>query len=135
MLKWNISCIAGVSKVLENTAFFGDMILRLPDIVHDFYDREKEWHLLLAWSYGFCLQSEVFDGSSEKLLNLVSGQDAKKYGNYNTMSLICNGRLKWADINLFTWYPIVLSLFRTFIFVFIVTGWQCELLAVPPLIW
>ena len=51
---------------------FGDMVLRLPDTVHDLYDRQKSWQLLLAWSYGFCTQSGTFDGPNEQLLNLVS---------------------------------------------------------------
>ena len=61
-----------MSKVLENTAMFGDMVLRLPDTVHDLYDRQKDWQVTLAWSYGFCTQSQAFDGPNEQLLNLVS---------------------------------------------------------------
>ncbi|XP_005097575.1 coiled-coil domain-containing protein 134 [Aplysia californica] len=61
-----------VSKVLENTAMFGDMVLRLPDLVHDLYDRQREWQLLLAWSYGFCTQSGAFEGPNEQLLHLMA---------------------------------------------------------------
>ncbi|PVD35082.1 hypothetical protein C0Q70_06363 [Pomacea canaliculata] len=63
-----------MSKVFENTALFGDMVLRMPKAVHEFYDRNREWQLLLAWSYGFCNQSQVFEGSGETLLNLM-GQE------------------------------------------------------------
>lgn len=60
------------SKVVENTAMFGDLVLRLPDVVHDLYDKHKEWNTLIGWSVWFAGESKVFDGGSEKLLNLMS---------------------------------------------------------------
>lgn len=62
----------GLSKVFENTAMFGDLVLRLPDIVHSIYDKNKDWQLLLGWCYWFCKESGVFDETNEKLLHLVS---------------------------------------------------------------
>ncbi|KAJ8298158.1 hypothetical protein KUTeg_024689, partial [Tegillarca granosa] len=61
-----------VSKVLENTAMFGDMVLRLPDIIHDIYDRNKEWQILMAWGVWFCNESSVFQGPAYTLLNLMA---------------------------------------------------------------
>lgn len=63
-----------MSKVLENTALFGDMVLRMPTAVHEFYDKNREWQLLLAWSYGFCNESAVFEGPHQMMLNLM-GQE------------------------------------------------------------
>lgn len=60
------------SKIVENTAMFGDLVLRLPDVVHDLYDKNKEWNALMGWSVWFSGESKVFDGGSEKLLNLMS---------------------------------------------------------------
>lgn len=61
----------GLSKVFENTAMFGDLVLRLPDIVHSIYDKNKDWQLLLGWCYWFCKESGVFDETNGKLLHLV----------------------------------------------------------------
>ncbi|BFZ24351.1 hypothetical protein BsWGS_27390 [Bradybaena similaris] len=80
----NESTRNALSKVLENTALFGDIVLRLPDAVHSVYDREKEWQQLMAWSYNFCKDSGVFEGTSEKLLHLMA-QEVKiipKEANY-----------------------------------------------------
>lgn len=61
----------GLSKVFENTAMFGDLVLRLPDIVHSIYDKNKDWQLLLGWCYWFCKESGVFDEKNGRLLHLV----------------------------------------------------------------
>ncbi|XP_064610209.1 coiled-coil domain-containing protein 134-like [Liolophura sinensis] len=63
-----------VSKVMENTAMFGDLALRLPDIVHSLYDKNREWQELIAWGVWFCNQTQVFEMSSASamLLNLMS---------------------------------------------------------------
>ena len=56
----------------ENTAFFGDIVMRLPDISHDILHRNHEWELTIQWGIGFCSDSNVFVGRDAKLLNLVS---------------------------------------------------------------
>ncbi|CAL1539092.1 unnamed protein product [Lymnaea stagnalis] len=61
-----------MSKVLENTAMFGDLVLFMPDIVHSMYDKEKEWQVLLAWCYGFSTQSGVFEGNFEQILKIMA---------------------------------------------------------------
>ncbi|XP_063413972.1 coiled-coil domain-containing protein 134-like [Mytilus trossulus] len=60
------------SKVVENTAMFGDLVLRLPDVVHGVFDKNTEWNSLIGWCVWFSVESKVFDGGSEKLLNLMS---------------------------------------------------------------
>ncbi|XP_076446023.1 coiled-coil domain-containing protein 134-like [Babylonia areolata] len=64
-----------MSKVLENTALFGDMLLRLPKAVHEFYDRSREWQILMGWAFTFSNQSGVFEGPHDMLLSLM-GQEA-----------------------------------------------------------
>ena len=51
---------------------FGDLVLRLPDIVHSIYDRKKEWQITMTWAVWFANESGIFDGANAKLLNLVS---------------------------------------------------------------
>ncbi|EDV20531.1 uncharacterized protein TRIADDRAFT_31801 [Trichoplax adhaerens] len=62
-----------ISKIYENTAFFGEIALRLPDITHKIYDRKTEWRYAIHWSVGFCNDSvSIFHGPHKKLLNLMS---------------------------------------------------------------
>ncbi|XP_050415517.1 coiled-coil domain-containing protein 134 [Patella vulgata] len=61
-----------VSKIFENTALFGDLVLRMPDIVHELYDRQREWQMALTWGTGFCNESRIFEGANSKLLNLMA---------------------------------------------------------------
>ena len=58
--------------MLENTALFGDMLLRMPATVHEFYDKNRDWQMIMAWAYAFSNQSGVFEGPHEMMLNLVS---------------------------------------------------------------
>uniref|UniRef100_A0A5F8GH56 Coiled-coil domain containing 134 n=1 Tax=Monodelphis domestica TaxID=13616 RepID=A0A5F8GH56_MONDO len=61
------------SHVLENTAFFGDVALRFPKIVHHYFDRNANWNYLVRWGISFCNQSGVFDqGSHAQLLGLMA---------------------------------------------------------------
>ncbi|XP_059173810.1 coiled-coil domain-containing protein 134-like [Physella acuta] len=60
------------SKVLENTAMFGDLVLFMPEVVHSMYDKEKEWQVLLAWCYGFSTQSAVYSGQFKAILNMMA---------------------------------------------------------------
>ncbi|KAM5288339.1 coiled-coil domain-containing protein 134 isoform 1-T1 [Ctenodactylus gundi] len=61
------------SHVVENTAFFGDVALRFPRIVHHYFDRNSHWNLLIRWGISFCNQTGVFDqGSSSPILSLMA---------------------------------------------------------------
>ncbi|XP_062571274.1 coiled-coil domain-containing protein 134-like [Saccostrea cucullata] len=51
---------------------FGDLVLRLPDIVHAIYDPNKDWQFLIGWCYWFCKESGMFDGTDGKLLHLMA---------------------------------------------------------------
>ncbi|MEQ2212475.1 hypothetical protein XENOCAPTIV_000157, partial [Xenoophorus captivus] len=60
------------SHVVENTAFFGDVALRFPRIVHHYYDRNSDWGGLLRWGLNFCNQTGVFTGGAHQhVLTLV----------------------------------------------------------------
>lgn len=60
------------SQVVENTAFFGDVVLRFPRIVHYYFDHNSNWNLLIRWGISFCNQSGVFDqGPHSPILSLV----------------------------------------------------------------
>ncbi|KAK3525558.1 hypothetical protein QTP86_034854, partial [Hemibagrus guttatus] len=61
------------SHVVENTAFFGDVALRFPRIVHHYYDHNAEWGKMLRWGLSFCNQSGVFNGGGhQQVLTLMS---------------------------------------------------------------
>lgn len=52
---------------------FGDLILRMPDMTHAIYDKNKHWEFLIGWAVWFSMESGVFKGPHEELLTLVSG--------------------------------------------------------------
>lgn len=61
------------SHVVENVAFFGDVALRFPRIVHHYYDRNPDWSLALTWGLDFCNRTGVFTGGPHQhLLSLMS---------------------------------------------------------------
>ncbi|XP_043924149.1 coiled-coil domain-containing protein 134 isoform X2 [Protopterus annectens] len=61
------------SHILENTAFFGDVALRFPQIVHHYFDRNSNWNNLIRWGLSFSNQSGVFDGGPHsQLLGLMA---------------------------------------------------------------
>ncbi|XP_035470176.1 coiled-coil domain-containing protein 134 isoform X2 [Scophthalmus maximus] len=61
------------SHVVENTAFFGDVALRFPRIVHHYYDRNADWSGLLRWGLNFCNLTGVFTGGAHQhVLTLMS---------------------------------------------------------------
>ncbi|KAG8556428.1 hypothetical protein GDO81_018071 [Engystomops pustulosus] len=60
-------------KDVENSAFFGDVVLRFPKIVHHYFDRNSNWNNLIRWGIGFCNLSGIFDdGPHSQLLGLMS---------------------------------------------------------------
>lgn len=60
------------SHVVENTAFFGDVVLRFPKIVHHYFDRNSNWNSLIRWGIGFCNLTGVFEqGPHSQVLQLV----------------------------------------------------------------
>ncbi|NP_001279049.1 coiled-coil domain-containing protein 134 precursor [Callorhinchus milii] len=61
------------SHIVENTAFFGDVTLRFPKIVHHYFDHNSNWNSLIRWGISFCNQTGVFDlGPHTQLLSLMA---------------------------------------------------------------
>ncbi|KAG8436472.1 hypothetical protein GDO86_007532 [Hymenochirus boettgeri] len=61
------------SHTVENSAFFGDVVLRFPKIVHHYFDRNSNWNNLIRWGIGFCNLTGIFDdGPHAQLLGLMS---------------------------------------------------------------
>nr|XP_009663648.1 PREDICTED: coiled-coil domain-containing protein 134 [Struthio camelus australis] len=67
------------SHVVENTAFFGDVVLRFPKIVHHYFDRNSNWNNLIRWGIGFCNLTGVFEqGPHSQVLGLVRPSLARR---------------------------------------------------------
>lgn len=64
--------LEALANILENTALFGDILLRLPDITHKVYSKSKEWDLLARWSISFCNETQVYDEMDSRLLDLMA---------------------------------------------------------------
>lgn len=58
-------------KVWENTAFFGDLLLRLPDIVHQMVDDHAVRMEVIEWSISMCLDSPLYIGPHQQQLKLM----------------------------------------------------------------
>lgn len=62
-----------LSNILENTALFSEIVLRLPDITVSVLKVNNNWDILLQWSIAFSNQVKyLLDKSTLKLLDLVS---------------------------------------------------------------
>ena len=69
----NLFLLLELSKVLENTAFFTDLIVRFPEPSQYFYKKNyKLWKKTMEDAIEICIGSGVFDGDYELLLNSVS---------------------------------------------------------------
>ncbi|XP_060946597.1 coiled-coil domain-containing protein 134-like [Limanda limanda] len=63
----------GLLHTIKPTAFFGDVALRFPRIVHHYYDRNSDWRDLLRCGLNFCNQTGVFTGGAHQhVLTLMS---------------------------------------------------------------
>lgn len=62
-----------LSNILENTALFGEIVLRFPEISHTVLKSNHDWSILYQWSIGFSnLTNNLLDKSTLTLINLVS---------------------------------------------------------------
>lgn len=61
-----------IGHIVENTALLGDVVLRLPDIAHKIFSKNKEWELLTLWSLSFTNSTTIYDEVDSKLLNLMA---------------------------------------------------------------
>ncbi|KAI8508808.1 hypothetical protein Bbelb_139070 [Branchiostoma belcheri] len=61
-----------LSRLLENVAFFGDILLRFPDMTHDVLKKHQEWRTILEAAVVFCNQTQLYsEGVNHEQLNLV----------------------------------------------------------------
>jgi len=61
--------------VLENVAFAGDILLRLPDISHALLRENSaggQWRQLLEWGVLFCNDTMIFSGKQSLLLKAIA---------------------------------------------------------------
>lgn len=49
----NMTVRDAMAQTIENTLYFGEMVLRLPDITHRIMKKHKEWQILIQWSWFF----------------------------------------------------------------------------------
>ncbi|CAN7940542.1 unnamed protein product, partial [Ixodes pacificus] len=61
-----------LSQVLENTAFFGEIVLRLPDISHAVLGENKASALMVHWAVGFANSTGFYDDTTTELIGLVA---------------------------------------------------------------
>jgi len=62
---------SALSTVLENTAFLGDIVLRLPDIAHELLYNNDDWKLLIQWAIDFTNDTHIFVGKDQQLISMV----------------------------------------------------------------
>ncbi|KAG7203781.1 hypothetical protein KM043_013802 [Ampulex compressa] len=61
-----------LSSILENTAFFGDIVLHLPDITHRILKAQKKWNATIHWSLNFANETKHFlDRDTKNMMHLV----------------------------------------------------------------
>lgn len=61
-----------LSQTLENTAFLGEILLHLPDTMHQLLHQNKPWQLLFTWGLFFATQSKFLDKKTNSFIYLVS---------------------------------------------------------------
>ncbi|XP_011498928.1 PREDICTED: coiled-coil domain-containing protein 134-like [Ceratosolen solmsi marchali] len=61
-----------MSSVLENIAFFGDIVLNLPDITHRILRTQPQWNSTIQWSFHFLNKTrDWLDNSTLGMVNLA----------------------------------------------------------------
>lgn len=61
-----------LSSILENTAFFGDIILHLPEITHRILKMQQKWNPTIHWSLNFTNQMRhLLNKSTITMIHLV----------------------------------------------------------------
>jgi len=61
-----------LANTLENTVFFSEIILKLPDLSQSILAQKEELKNIMKWSIGFCNNTNLLDHSSMKVLHLVA---------------------------------------------------------------
>jgi len=61
-----------VALVIENVCLVSDLLLRLPDALHQRLNKNKEWTIVYKWSITFVRETHLLDPNTEKMLDLAS---------------------------------------------------------------
>jgi hypothetical protein len=60
-----------MSAVIENTAFFADLLLHFPKIVNKILKKNPSWQAILESSIALTLRTELIDEQTDKAIYLV----------------------------------------------------------------
>ncbi|KAF3428976.1 hypothetical protein E2986_03757 [Frieseomelitta varia] len=62
-----------ISTTLENTAFFGDILLHFPHIVHRVLKTQQKWNPIINWSFNFTYRAKyLLDSETVTKIHLAS---------------------------------------------------------------
>ncbi|KAI2801540.1 hypothetical protein BLOT_011094 [Blomia tropicalis] len=60
--------------ILDNCAFFGNLVLKLPDISKQLLKLETRWTEQYKWCFSFAINSNIIDKQSSVMFNLAAQQ-------------------------------------------------------------
>ncbi|VDN54874.1 unnamed protein product [Dracunculus medinensis] len=63
-----------LANVIENTAFFSEIVLRFPSFIGKRFSSDSNWNAIVNWAYNFSMGTNLYDDSGSKLLNLAAQQ-------------------------------------------------------------
>jgi len=61
-----------ISQILENSALFAEIILRLPDLTERIYKKDNEMKMTIDWAINFSSSTNFLDEISKNLIHLAS---------------------------------------------------------------
>lgn len=68
------SVTENILMVLDNCAFFGNLILKLPDISDRILKQNNQWIDLYKWCFTFSISTNLIDDMSLKMFNIAAQQ-------------------------------------------------------------
>ncbi|CAD1473172.1 unnamed protein product, partial [Heterotrigona itama] len=72
-LPQNVTVQSAISTTLENTAFFGDILLHFPHIIHRVLKTQRKWNPMLNWSFNFTYRAKyLLDSETVTKIHLAS---------------------------------------------------------------
>lgn len=89
-MKIYIFFFLAISTTLENTAFFGDILLHFPHIVHHILKTQQKWNSIINWSLNFTYRTKyLLDLETITKIHLASQElnvIKRKQGYFNPYS-------------------------------------------------
>ncbi|XP_050575533.1 coiled-coil domain-containing protein 134-like [Bombus affinis] len=72
-LPQNVTIQTAISTVLENTAFFGDILLHFPHFIHRILKAQQKWNPIINWSLNFTYRTKyLLDSETAVKIHLAS---------------------------------------------------------------